>query len=161
MNCSVNNIPGRNWRPCLSSRRSFGGGSICALRWFQRIYSTPLTLHLRARRSRPSLERWSLSLCYPLHCWWCWRALPAAIDTFMKSLHRADHHPIRIGDGRERLVTASPVMTKSRAPVEKKQKSMAPHNIMAFVKHLLVVGCLCRFALRSQQGIRLGCAKGQ
>ena len=27
-----------------------------------------------------------------------------------------DHHPIRIGDGRERLVTASPVMTKSRAP---------------------------------------------
>jgi hypothetical protein len=26
------------------------------------------------------------------------------------------HHPIRIGDERERLVTASPVMTKSRAP---------------------------------------------
>ena len=25
------------------------------------------------------------------------------------------HHPIRIGDERERLVTASPVMTKSRA----------------------------------------------
>jgi len=27
-----------------------------------------------------------------------------------------DHHPIGIGDERERLVTASPVMTKSRAP---------------------------------------------
>jgi hypothetical protein len=28
----------------------------------------------------------------------------------------ADHHPIRTGDERERLVTASPVMTKSRGP---------------------------------------------
>ena len=35
---------------------------------------------------------------------------------FVKSLHCADHHLIRIGDERERLVTASPVMTKSRAP---------------------------------------------
>ena len=35
---------------------------------------------------------------------------------FVKSLHCADHHPIRIGDERERLVTTSPVMTKSRAP---------------------------------------------
>ena len=52
----------------------------------------------------------------PLHCWWCWRALPAAIITFVKSLHCTNHHPIRIGDERERLVTASPVMTKSRAP---------------------------------------------
>jgi hypothetical protein len=34
----------------------------------------------------------------------------------VKPLHCADHHPIRIGDERERLVTASPVMTKSRAP---------------------------------------------
>jgi hypothetical protein len=34
----------------------------------------------------------------------------------VKSLHCADHHPIRIGDEQERLVTASPVMTKSRAP---------------------------------------------
>jgi hypothetical protein len=39
-----------------------------------------------------------------------------AINTFVKSLHFADHHPIRIGDERERLVTASPVMAKSRAP---------------------------------------------
>ena len=31
-------------------------------------------------------------------------------------LYCADHHPIRIGDERERLVTASPVMAKSRAP---------------------------------------------
>ena len=46
----------------------------------------------------------------------CWRALPAAISTFVKSLHCTDHHPIKIGDERERLVTASPVMTKSRAP---------------------------------------------
>jgi hypothetical protein len=53
---------------------------------------------------------------YLLHCWWCWQALPAAIITFVKSLHCADHHPIRIGGGRERLVTASLVMTKSRAP---------------------------------------------
>jgi hypothetical protein len=51
-----------------------------------------------------------------LNCWWCWRALPAAMNTFVISLHSADHHPIRIGDERERLVTASPVMTKSRAP---------------------------------------------
>jgi hypothetical protein len=61
-------------------------------------------------------ERLSLSLCCPLRWWWCWRALPAAINTFMKSLHCADHHPIRIGDERERLVTTSPVMTKSWAP---------------------------------------------
>jgi hypothetical protein len=60
-------------------------------------------------------ERGSLSLCYPLHCLWCWRALPAAINTFGKSLHCEDHNPIRIGDERVRLVTASPVMTKSRA----------------------------------------------
>jgi hypothetical protein len=53
---------------------------------------------------------------YSLHSWWCWRALPAAINTFVKSLHCADHHPIRIGDERERLVTSSPVMTKSRDP---------------------------------------------
>jgi hypothetical protein len=33
----------------------------------------------------------------------------------MKSLHFADHRPIRIGDVRERLVAASPVMTKSLA----------------------------------------------
>jgi hypothetical protein len=58
----------------------------------------------------------AVSLCHPLHCWWCWRALPVAISTLVKSLHCADHHPIRIGDEREWLVTASPVMTKSRAP---------------------------------------------
>jgi hypothetical protein len=34
----------------------------------------------------------------------------------VKSLNFADHHPIRIGGERERLVTASPVMTKSRDP---------------------------------------------
>jgi hypothetical protein len=45
-----------------------------------------------------------------------WRVLPAAINFFLKSLHYADHHPIRIKDERERLVTASPVTTKSRAP---------------------------------------------
>jgi hypothetical protein len=27
----------------------------------------------------PEHERWPLSLRYPLHCWWCWRVLPAAI----------------------------------------------------------------------------------
>jgi hypothetical protein len=41
------------------------------------------------------------------------------------------------------------------------KNGMAPHNIMAFVKHLLVVGCLCRFALRTQHGIRFGRAKEQ
>jgi hypothetical protein len=55
-------------------------------------------------------------LCYPLHCRWCWRALPVVSKTFVKSLHSADHHPIRIGDKRERLVAAWPVMTKGRAP---------------------------------------------
>jgi len=34
----------------------------------------------------------------------------------VKSLNCADHHPIRIGDEHERLVGASPAMTKSRAP---------------------------------------------
>jgi hypothetical protein len=68
------------------------------------------------RRSRPSLND-GPSLCAArLSCWWCWRALPAAINTSVKSLYCVDHHPIRIGDERERLVTASPVMTKSRAP---------------------------------------------
>jgi hypothetical protein len=38
------------------------------------------------------------------------------MNTFVKLLHCADHHPIRMGDERERLVTASPVMTKCRAP---------------------------------------------
>jgi hypothetical protein len=40
---------------------------------------------------------------------------------FLKSLNCADHNPIRIGDERERLVTASPVMTKSSGPSWKKQ----------------------------------------
>jgi hypothetical protein len=53
----------------------------------------------------------------------------------------------------------SKVQTKKHPATSK--NGMAPHNIMAFVKHLLVVGCLCRFALRTQHGIRLGCAKGQ
>ena len=35
---------------------------------------------------------------------------------FLKSLHRTDHHLIRIGDERERLVTALPVMSKSWGP---------------------------------------------
>ena len=32
------------------------------------------------------------------------------------ALYRLPPHPIKIGDERERLVTASPVMAKSRAP---------------------------------------------
>ena len=35
---------------------------------------------------------------------------------FCDFLHCSDHHPIMIEDEQERLVTASPVMTKSRAP---------------------------------------------
>jgi hypothetical protein len=64
----------------------------------------------------PEPRRRIFSLCCPAHCWRCWRVLPAAINNFVKSLYCADHHPIRIGDERERLVTAWPVMTKSRAP---------------------------------------------
>jgi hypothetical protein len=56
-----------------------------------------------------------------IHCWWCWRAQPAAIDTFMKPLHFAEHHPIRIRDERGRLVTALPVIKKIRDPSWKKQ----------------------------------------
>jgi hypothetical protein len=37
-------------------------------------------------------------------------------EHFLKSLHCADYQPIRIGDEREWLVTAWPVMAKSRAP---------------------------------------------
>jgi len=37
------------------------------------------------------------------------------INTFVKSLYCSDHHLTRTGDELERLVTASPVMTKSRA----------------------------------------------
>jgi hypothetical protein len=40
---------------------------------------------------------------------------------FLKPLHCANHHPIRIGDERERLVTASPVMAKSWGPSWGKQ----------------------------------------
>jgi hypothetical protein len=47
------------------------------------------------------------------------RALPAAINIFLLSLRCADHHPIRIWYERERLVTASPVRTKSRGPPER------------------------------------------
>jgi hypothetical protein len=39
----------------------------------------------------------------------------------MKSLRCEDHHPIKIEGGRERLVTASPVMTKSWGPSWGKQ----------------------------------------
>jgi hypothetical protein len=48
----------------------------------------------------PEPEGWPLSLCYPLHCWWCWRALTAAMNFYLKSLHCADHHPIKIFDER-------------------------------------------------------------
>jgi hypothetical protein len=50
-----------------------------------------------------------------IHFWRCWQALLAAMSTFVKSLHCADHHPIRIWNGQKRLVTAWPVMTKSWA----------------------------------------------
>jgi hypothetical protein len=39
---------------------------------------------------------------------------PAAINNFL-TFRCVDHHPIRIRDERERLLTASPVMTKGRA----------------------------------------------
>ena len=42
-------------------------------------------------------------------------------QNFVKSLNSADHHPIRIGDERERLVAASPVMAKSWDPSWGKQ----------------------------------------
>ena len=38
----------------------------------------------------------------------------------MKSLHCSDHHPIRIGDERGRLVAALPVMTKNGGPARGK-----------------------------------------
>jgi hypothetical protein len=44
-----------------------------------------------------------------------------AINTFVKSLHCADHHPVRIGNEREPLIAASPVMTKSWGPSWGKQ----------------------------------------
>jgi hypothetical protein len=37
-------------------------------------------------------------------------------QNFYKSLQCEDHHPIRVGDERQRLLAASPMMTKSRAP---------------------------------------------
>ena len=52
---------------------------------------------------------------------WRWRVKPAAINTFVKPVHCTDHHPVRIEDGRKRLVTASPVMTKSWGPSWGKQ----------------------------------------
>jgi hypothetical protein len=73
------------------------------------------------QRSCPSLND-GPSLCANLlHHWWCWRALTAAISSFATSLNCADYHPVKIGDEQERLVTASPVMTKSRAPDGGKQ----------------------------------------
>jgi hypothetical protein len=52
----------------------------------------------------PEPERRSISLYCPLHCWWCWRSLPAAMNSFVKSLHFSDHPLMRTGDERERLV---------------------------------------------------------
>jgi hypothetical protein len=60
-------------------------------------------------------------LCCLLYCWWCRRDLSAAINTFTESLNIADHNPIRNGNERERLVAASPVMTKSWGPNWRKQ----------------------------------------
>jgi hypothetical protein len=38
---------------------------------------------------------------------------------------------------------------------DRQNDGMAPHNIMAFVQHLLVVGCLCRFALYCRIAVKL------
>jgi len=51
------------------------------------------------------------------------RALPVAIKKIVKSIRWADHPPIRILDERDRLVAASPVMTKSWGPSRGKQLS--------------------------------------
>jgi len=67
-------------------------------------------------RSQTSRHFFHNSASEPGWCWWCWRALTATINTFMKSLHCTNHHPIRIGGEWERLVTATPVLTKCRAP---------------------------------------------
>jgi hypothetical protein len=56
--------------------------------FMKRVKAPPNT-----RRSRPSLND-DPSLCAtPIHCWWCLRALPAAINTFVESFHCSDHHP--------------------------------------------------------------------
>ena len=56
------------------------------------------------------------SLCAALHTFGGVGELYRRRSPFMESFRCADHRPIRIGDERERLVTASPVMTKSRGP---------------------------------------------
>jgi hypothetical protein len=42
---------------------------------------------------QPEPKRRSFFLCYPLHCWWCWRPLLAAINIFViASLRRPKLH---------------------------------------------------------------------
>ena len=82
----------------------------------------------RPRSREVSLPRWGVSQETPLVVMGT-RGLCATLWTyggvgelyrrrtpFMESFRCADHRPIRIGDEREWLVAASPVMTKSRGP---------------------------------------------
>ena len=70
------------------------------------------------------------------------------------------HHPRRAKTRRHSATTCRTKMMTGMAP-HKMMTGMAPNTITAFVQHLLVVGCLCCFALYTQQGIGFGCAKGQ
>ena len=67
------------------------------------------------RRSRPSLND-DPSLCATLNTFGGVGELYQRRSPFMESFRCADHRPIRTGDERERLVTASHVMTKCRGP---------------------------------------------
>ena len=67
------------------------------------------------RRSRPSLND-DPSLCATPYTLGGIGELHRRRSPFMESFRCADHRLVRTGDERERLVTAPPVMTKSRGP---------------------------------------------
>jgi len=67
------------------------------------------------RRSLPSLND-DPSLCATPYTAGGVCELYRRRSPFMKSFRCADYRPIRTGEEQERLVTASPVMTKSRGP---------------------------------------------
>jgi len=62
----------------------------------------------------------------------------------------------------------NPVFSECRNPVLSQRnasffwhKLYGTTQIIGYAQPLLVVDCICRFALRAQQGMGLGCAKGQ
>jgi hypothetical protein len=82
--------PANLWRPAVEPEHS--AGTVEEATWYFWLSSTVCAPVMEASAMAPSGTAQGMtgqkprgageSLCFHLHCWWCWRALTAAINIF-------------------------------------------------------------------------------